>query len=249
MLKTKHRFLFLFSFNNFFLLRFCCFLLPSTICHLPCNSQIIDSIRASLHARPTLTGEFGTNTSFINDFNSPMVNLYGGLDFNHHIQTGIGLSWLQLSSYTKGADNSPFYLDKIIPNPTGTPDTIHPALSFHYFTGYVNYIFYRSSRWQFSIPLQLGFGNSKYEYDYNGKNVTENEHFILLYQPSVSGNYRIYKWFGIGLDVGYRLMLINNDAIGGKFNSPVYNIYTVIYWTTLYKMLFPDTKLAKKIRE
>ena len=231
--------------SSAFFFRICfCLLLP-----LPSSAQFIDSIWSSLHTRPSLTGEFGTNTSFINDFNSPMFNLYGGLDFNHYISTGLGLSWLDLSSYVKGTDNTPFYLDKVIISPLGKPDTVHPALRFHYFSWFVNCVFYKNNRWQFSIPLLLGLGNSKYEYDYNGKLNTENEHLIMLYQPSVSGSYRIFRWFGVGLDVGYRLMLINNDAIGTKFSSPVYNVYTIIYWTSLYKMLFPDTKLAKKIKE
>jgi len=241
--EITHRSFFYSSKNIFSLLVF-------VICHSSfaiCHAQVLDSIRTSLHMRPHLTGGFGTNTSFINGFVSPVFNVYGGLDFNHHIRTGIGLSWLQLAPYNKRRDNTPFYLDKIITDAQGKADTVHPALTFRYADWYVEYIFYKSKRWQFSIPLQLGIGNSKYEYSYKGASVTEHRHMVFLYQPAVSGYYRIFPWFGAGLDVGYRLMIINNKNIGGKFNSPVYNAYAIIFWDALYKMFFPHSKLAKKI--
>src|ERR1035437_10236878 len=122
---------------RFFLLRFVFFLLPSALSVLPSHSQVLDSIYTSLHRRPDLTGGFGTNTSFINGYVSPVFNIYGGLDFNHHIRTGIGLSWLQLASYNKRRDNTPFYLEKMIANPQGKTDTVHSALNFKYFDWYV----------------------------------------------------------------------------------------------------------------
>lgn len=243
-----------FSLSPFFFLRFVFLLfifLSSFLLGVSsgeASAQTLDSIRSSFHTRPHLTGGFGTNTSFINGFDSPIFNLYGGLDFNHHIRTGVGLSWLQLSPYKTGRNNSPFYLDKIITDVKGRSDTVHPALSFRYFDVYAEYIFYKSKRWQFSVPLQLGIGNSKYEYRYKGATFTEYKHLVFLYQPAVSGYYRIFPWFGVGLDVGYRFMIINNKYIGGKFNSPVYNAYAIVFWDSLYKMFFPNTKLAKKIK-
>jgi hypothetical protein len=212
------------------------------------SAQVIDSIRVALHKRPNLIGSFGSNTSFINGFNSPIFTMYGELDFNHRVRTGLGLSWLQLSPYREGKDNTPFYLDKIIINAQGKADTVHPALSFGHFDWYLEYVFYKTKHWQFSVPLIFGIGNSKYKYTYMGVNTTENRHMVLLYQPSVSGYYKIFRWFGVGLDVGYRIMIISNKSIGGKFNSPVYNAYAIIFWDSLYKMFFPNTKLAKKLQ-
>ena len=231
--------------NLFFFYLLVCFQWSFETCH----SQTLDSIRTSLHTRPSLTGGFGTNTSFINGYVSPVFTAYGGVDFNHHIRFGIGLSWLQLAPYNKRRDNTPFYLDKIITDPQGRSDTVHPALSFRYVDLFGEYIFYKSKRWQFSIPLQLGIGNSKYEYSYKRISVTESRHLIFLYQPAVSGYYRVFKWFGVGLDVGYRLMIINNRSMGDKFNSPIYNLYSIIFWDSLYKMFFPHSKLAKKIAD
>lgn len=211
------------------------------------SAQVIDSIRAALHKRPNLIGSFGTNTSFINGFDSPVFTMNGELDFGHRVRFGLGVSWLQLSPYRKGRDNTPFYLDKFILNSQGKTDTVHPALSFTHFDLYLEYVFYKTKRWQFSVPLILGAGNSKYKYSYNEENFTEHKHFILLYQPAVSGYYKIFRWFGVGLDVGYRMMIVSNRSIDSKFNSPVYNTYALIFWDSLYKMLFPNTKLAKKI--
>jgi hypothetical protein len=211
------------------------------------SAQVIDSIRTALHKRPNVIGSFGTNTSFINGFNSPIFSMNGALDFGHRVRFGLGVSWLQLSPYQKGADNTPFYLDKIITNTQGKNDTVHPALSFSHYDIYLEYVFYKTKRWQFSVPLLFGIGNSKFKYNYNGQGFTEHKHMILMYQPAASGYYKIFRWFGVGLDVGYRFMIINNRSIGDKFNSPIYNTYVLVFWDTLYKMFFPNTKLAKII--
>jgi len=173
-------------------------------------------------------------STFINGYRSPILTIRAGLDFDHRIRIGAGLSILKLSPYEPGSDNTPFYLDKIITDTVGV-HLVHPALLFRYINLFAEYVYYKSGRWQFSIPIQFGIGGSSYSYIFNGKNIKESKHTILLYEPAVSGQYKITKWVGAGLDVGYRLMLINNKNIGSKFNSPVYDIKVIVYWRELYK--------------
>ncbi len=203
------------------------------------SAQVFDSISSSFHKRPVLTGGFATKSTFINGFRSPIFTARAGLDFNHSVRVGAGVSWLKLSPYKKGYDNSPFYLDKSFMDSSITY-TVHPALNFLYVNVFFEYIYFNSRKWQFSVPLQLGAGNTKYKYNFNGVNITERRHWVLLYEPAVSGQYRIIRWFGVGLDVGMRIMFVTNKAIGTKFDSPMYDIKAIIYWGELYHAVFPE---------
>jgi len=201
------------------------------------SAQVFDSIQASLDKKPTLIGGFSTKNTFIGGFSSPIFTARAGLDFDNRIRMGIGLSWLKLGDYKAGKSNVPFYLDRILTNVSGT-HTVHPALQFRYVNLFVEYVYYKAGKWQFSFPIQFGIGDSRYRYKFEGKKVVESKHFIFLYEPAVSGQYKIVKWFGVGLDVGYRIMLISNKNIGTRFNSPVYDVKALIFWGELYKQVF-----------
>lgn len=200
---------------------------------------LLDSLQFSFQKKPHFFISGASKSTFISGYRSPILTARVGLDFDHRIRIGAGLSMLSNSPYEQGRDNTPFYLDKIITDVQGKTDTVHPALQFRYVNLFLEYIYYKSGRWQFSIPIQFGIGGSSYKYTDNGSAVTESKHTILLYEPAVSGHYKITKWFGAGLDVGYRLMLINNKNIGGKFNSPVYDIKVIIFWGEIYQKIFP----------
>lgn len=201
------------------------------------HAQMFGSIQSSLRTKPKLIGGFATKSTFINGFRSPIFTARAGFDFNHTVRVGAGVSWLKLSTYDPGRNNIPFYLDKTISDASGIY-IVHPALDFRYMNVFFEYVYFNSGKWQFSVPLQLGAGNSKYKYNFNGRTITENRHWILLYEPAVSGQYKITKWLGAGLDVGYRIMLVTNKHIGYKFNSPVYDIRVIIFWGEFYRLVF-----------
>ena len=218
---------------SLYLIPYALYLIPYTL-----SAQVVDSIQSSLEKKPRFFAGGASKSTFISGYRSPILTLRAGLDFDHRIRIGAGLSMLKLSPYETGRDNTPFYLDKIISDTAGTY-LVHPELQFRYVNLFLEYVYYKSGKWQFSIPIQFGIGGSSYTYTFNGENITESKHTILLYEPAVSGQYKITKWFGAGLDVGYRLMLINNKNIGSKFNSPVYDIKVIVYWRELYLKVFP----------
>ncbi|HEY4800056.1 MAG TPA: hypothetical protein VII99_13335 [Bacteroidia bacterium] len=205
------------------------------------SSQVVDSIVSAFHKRPGFTGGISSTNTFINGFLSPIYTASAGLDFDHRIRIGAGISWLQLSSYKAGRDNSPFYLDNTIGSVI-----VHPELKFTYADLFIEYVYFDSKKWQFSVPIHFGIGDSRYQYNYNGQKVLFDKHTIVLYQPVVSGAYKLTKWFGIGMDVGYRIMIVNNKNIGSKFNSPVLDVGVVVFWSKLYRAIFPKSKLLQK---
>lgn len=206
-----------------------------------CHSQGFDSIRYSFQKKPRLIAGFATKTTFIQGFRSPIFTARAGMEWNRIVRIGVGVSWLKLSPYKVGIDNIPFYFDKQISDSTGVLYTVHPALKFRYANVFFEYIYFYSRRWQFSVLLQAGAGDSRYKYNYNEKTFTESPHWILLYEPAVSGQYKLLPWLGVGFDTGLRIMAVTNKNIGYRFNSPVYDIRMVILWGELYRMVFPKT--------
>lgn len=230
MIRVTH---FIFHFSFFILLFLSNLLWSGSKVH----AQIFDSIQSSLKTKPRIIGGFASKNTFIDGFRSPVFTLRGGVDFDQRISMGAGISWLKRPSYEIGQNNLPFYLDKIIVESSGN-SVIHPALQFRYLNLFLEYVYYKTGKWHFSLPIQFGIGDSRYKYKFNGEKIVESKHLIFLYEPAVSGQYKINKWLGVGLDVGYRLMLINNKRMGSTFNSPVYDIKIIIFWEEIYKSIF-----------
>ncbi len=220
-----------------FVRRFC-FLIILSLVFENADSQVFDSIKSSFRCAPTLIGGFTSRNTFINGFLSPVSTARIGLKFGHQVRVGVGFNWQSLPPYNPNRENRPFYLDKHVSGSTGEY-LVHPTLSFSYVSVYFEYVYFRNRKWEFSVPLQIGVGDSWYYYSANGISTIENKHIIALYEPTVSCEYKICRWLGVGLDVGLRLMVINNKHIGNFFNSPMYNFGGIIYWGEVYRMVFP----------
>ena len=122
-------------------------------------------------------------------------------------------------------------LDKIIDGDTAT-------LKFNYIAYFVEYVFYKRRRWEFSIPLQIGIGSSRYEYtDQNSSLIQLDRKTVVLYEPAITGHYKITKWFGVGMGAGFRIMLVNNKALDKKFNSPIYILKAKIFLGDIYRAI------------
>ena len=213
------------------------FVLIVTLSGVEASAQMFDSIQSSFHKNCRLIGGFSTKTTFISGFQSPIFTVRAGLKFNDLVTVGAGVSWLQLSPYNKARNNDPFYLDKQFSDAQGNY-TVHPELNFRYVDVFFEYVYYRNKKWQFSVPLQVGAGDSWYSYNFNGLQTVQDRHFVLLYEPAVSGTYKIIPWLGVGLDVGLRIMVVTNKNIGTKFDSPMYSVGMVVFWGEVYKSVF-----------
>ena len=189
--------------------------------------NILDSIRNSFKNTPVPFGDFSSHYTFIGGINSPVLNIKAGADFGSKFSMGIGYAYLK----------NPFPIDKSITSSTGQPVNVNAFLNFGYFNCFANYVFHSTQHWEFSVPLSLGIGGAHIDYNYNNKHYVERRKLVLLYEPVVSGVYKILPWFAVGGDVGYRFMYIRHKSINENFNSPAYSIKTVIYVWRLYKIV------------
>ncbi len=187
-------------------------------------AQVADSIASAFHSKPKLTGGLSSRQTFIDGFRTPVLGVRLGLDFKNIVRIGMGYCYLK----------EPYAVSLNISS------TDVPA-GFYFSYALVNfeYVFHRSKHWQFSIPFDVGAGGSYLNYFFNGKNITTTSRLILIYEPVVSGQYKITRWLGAGSDIGYRFMYAKDKPSGLALSSPVYSFSVIIFWGELCRMAFP----------
>lgn len=210
------------------------FLLPS-----PAEAQLIDTLRACIGRGVAPTAYFDSRNSFIGNRRAQIWGIKIGAEFGGKLVLGGG--------YNQHTNN--LTRDFLFANPQQGYDTVQGTLRLGYVSYFARYVYFSSKHWKFSvIPLQFGIGRSRYDVMLNnGEEIRMNRKTIMLYEAGISVAYKIVPWFGVGTDLGFRFMLRKNKAIPENFNSPIYSFYTIIYWAELYKTVFPETKLAKRL--
>src|SRR5690606_38875424 len=97
---------------------------------------------------------------------------------------------------------------------------------------------FRNEKWEHTIPIQVGFGNAWYEHrEYNGISVRENYKPVILYEPAMTTQYKLVPWFGVGVGIGYRVLLLNNRNLNENLNSPVYVFRLKVFFGEIYRSL------------
>ena len=202
---------------------------------LPLHSkaQLYDSLKASLALKKTIHFKFDSRNSFISSRRAQIWGVKLGADFGNKLRLGFGYNFL----------NSDFSNNNLLLTPSGL-DVVSRKLKIHYGCAYIEYVFYRQNHWEFSVPVQFSVGSIWYNYQINGtQDYKGTKHFLLLYEPTLSGQYKIFNWFGLGADLGFRYALIKSRAIDEKLTSPIYVFKVLIYWGELYKKVFPNYPL------
>lgn len=107
-------------------------------------------------------------------------------------------------------------------------------LEMAYASLFYEHRFFTHRKWNMDINGQFGFGNVYfYAYDkatgrqlFNGK---PKKDFIKLVEASVSVQYKIVEWLGLGAGVGYRYMIQPNDYISTTFNYPIWSLKFILF--------------------
>ncbi|MBR9830625.1 hypothetical protein GYB57_00630 [bacterium] len=184
-------------------------------------------IRDALKTKPVLDLRLDSRHSFINQSGVNVFGVKGGIEFDRKLRFGLGFNILSTPLRT-----SISYLENGI---LKTSD--QARLVFYHVSPYTEYVFYKGERWEVSIPVQFGIGNSYYTLNTDNGRINRNRQFILTYEPAITAQYKILKYFGLGFGVGYRLMIVDNKAVKESFNSPVYIFRFKIFFGEIYKDL------------
>lgn len=188
-----------------------CFFLFFCLLTLGAKSQD-DSISKP---KPKLIFQLDNRGTFIVRQNIQLYGLRLGVELNKHWRLGFD------------------YHDMISPLILAAPpgrDKGDLALKFRYASFWGEYVWLRTSRWEISTPLHIGYTfagirkNSPLRYDLN-----EQEKHNILSDFSVRGQYKVYDWLGLGAGVGYRQMLDPNPIVQKMFDGPSYSFSVRVF--------------------
>ncbi len=174
---------------------------------------------------------FDTRRSFIVSRNATIFGLKPGVELNKKHRFGIGLYSL----------SNPIILDDV-----RTPefDTAAIRLEFGYGSIYYEYVLLNNKRWEFTVPFHLGGGTVKLSHrDSLGQFIPWREQGVMATELSVTGYYKVLRWFAVGGGVGYRAMVTRDEQTKRAFNAPIYIIKARLLVGEIYKMIFKKDKI------
>jgi hypothetical protein len=201
------------------------------------GAQILDTLREFFKHKYSIDARLESRYSFYNNQLISVTGLRFGAAFQRKLRIGGGLSWLKTNI------TSDFY-----PVATsGKTDTVQKFLKFIYMCYYMDFVFYKTKRWQLSVPIQAGTGLSWFQdqksYRFRNK---DDKYLLLLYEPGITVQYKVLKWAGVGADVAYRFTLRTPKRPENKLNSPSLSFKLLIWFDQLFYEIFPETDIAKK---
>ena len=211
------------------------------VCTNFCLAQLADSLHKAFHGKKSFDVDFDSRNSFVDNRLVSVYCLKLGVEFDKKIAVGVG--------YAELNPRTPIYNKYVFYDTELKKDTaINKRLSLQYICCYFNYIYYKSKRWEFSVPLQMGIGKLGYSYLYKGVNKKDDAGYCFLYEPEVNVKFTILKWLGVEGDIGYRFLLHKNHFVKDTFNSPLLAVGVFIVWNELALMTFPkNEKVQKKL--
>ncbi len=196
------------------------------------KAQFLDSLHNSFAGKKSFDFGYDSRNAFIDHSLVNVQSLKIGVDFGK-ISIGGGLSWLTTNISDK----------KVVHNKELNKDTtVQTQLSFAYLCYYVEYTYYKSRRWEFSIPMQVGVGKIGYTYNYRGIKTTIDQGYCFVYEPEVDVKFKVFRWIGLEADIGYRFLVKNDPLVKKTFNSPLFSFGTFILWDELALLVFKKNK-------
>ena len=213
------------------------FILFFVFCSMFLKCQFLDTLHEVFKNKSSIDARLESRNSFINNQIISVSGLRLGVAFQRKLRVGGGINWL------KSDVKEIFYLQ----NENGKIDTISKYLKLTYLLYYIDFVFYKTKRWQLSTPIQAGTGLSWWQTNKTYTlNKSDKKYFLFLYEPGITVQYKIVKWFGFGADVAYRFALKNNKKIGENLNSPTYSFKLLFWVDQLFFMTFPQSKISIK---
>lgn len=144
--------------------------------------------------------------------------LKAGLIFNKRLTLGVGYHWMERGNKE--------YLPEL---------NFDTPLKMRYASIFGEFVFYNKKKWIATLPIQLGWGRSFLHYKQEGENLKWKSGSVVLYEPSISIEYKFSPWIAVGMGYGYRIMLKNNREINQNFYAPLYVFKARILFEELWE--------------
>lgn len=177
---------------------------------------------AALRLPPKLNVSLDSKRSFISNRDVKTLGLKANLDFDNRVRLGFGVYFLQ----------SPFYRSLKVTDYYGVEDTVKAKLDFVFMTGFFEYVFLTTKRWELSAPFALGIGDVQF------RDVGMKPQAVMTSEFGIQGSYKVFPFIGLGGGVGYRQIISGGKLIRENFNSPTYSFGLKFWFGYLYQKFF-----------
>ncbi len=175
-----------------------------------------DEFKKSFKSKPKLDVKFDNRFSFIRDNDVKTIGIKVGLNFRRKFKVGLGFNQMFLP------------VEKFVIN--DQDEEVPVNLEYSYFSPYLEYVYYNTRKWEFSLSIQHGIGGANYQFtNSNGEKEKLEQSTILSYEPAMLIDYKIVRWIGIGTGIGYRMIYYRTPGIKENFTSPEYVIKLKVY--------------------
>jgi hypothetical protein len=166
-------------------------------------------------------GKFEGRNAFVRTHHALFLGVRAGVELKFPIRLGVGYYWMQ-SHFDSNLYDGREYPD--------AGKTAQPRM--RYAIAYAEYTFWQEDDWSLSVPVQMGFGETFYATDLD-KHVAND--FVMPLEAGIDVGYMFVRWAGIGVGLGYRVMLIDNAKVKENFNSPYYQVRLNLVFSELLK--------------
>lgn len=179
-------------------------------------AQSVDDFANSLKAKRSFYFTWDSKATFISNEYAQVKSLKLGFDLGGKTKFGIGYNWY------KGDISRPF---------STSESAFRGRLKFRYASIFTEYVYFLNDKWEATIPAQIGFGITQYNHPTTKEKLDGAGGFFLVYEASSTLVYRFLRYFGAGLGVGFRLVLLTGDnPYKENFQSPVLTLRTKVYF-------------------
>ncbi len=201
------------------------------------KAQYLDSLDVVIQSKASVDLRLESRWSFVDNELITISGVRLGAAFQKKLRLGLGLNWLK----------TPVSREVFEINESGQGVLTTNFFKLAYLSLYADIVFHKTKRWQLSVPIQIGLGNTwdqkVQEYKLSDR---QNKQFLFLYEPGITVQFKLTRWVGVGSDVAYRFTLKNNKKISEQLSSPTYSFKILFWLDQLYYLAAPESKWTKR---
>ncbi len=134
-------------------------------------------------------------------------------------------------------------------NSVGVIDSVYHRFHMAYTVGFLEYVVLRTKRWELSPMIALGPGNASVSLRRAGADPTLGNVGLIIFEPSLSGHFRIIKYAGIGAGLGYRLTISNDREVNRSLTSTIYILKLKVFLGDIYRDMQKNCKKKKALKD
>lgn len=199
-------------------------------------AQLWDTLLVQFQKKPGIDFNFETRNSLLLNDNVKFSGIKAGLRFGKKFRMGASFNWLR----TRQFNQINYFYDNV-------KDTVKGYFKMAYWSIYAKFVYYKTKRWEYSIPLQIGWGSSwiQQQKELTFKNQLY-KRSMLVYEPTVSIQFKILKFLALSTNLGYRFVWHKNKNLLNQLNGPIYVFNIDFLFDQFFFEAFPQSKITQK---